>query len=767
MNARHNCKKPRWAVFATICAAALAMPLFADPVHIDSADYECSFNVKFAGYKGVSTLTDFPVLIRLSAELNEFKYAKCVDGASLRFADSDGNLIPHEIDTWDPSGTSLVWVKVPSLTRSAVIKVYYGYRGSGTPPAVTASDVWSNGYVGVWHMGAERDSATQSDSTANPITVAKNRSDNAYQDGTNPGVAGKIGKAAEFHLRSDGKGGYFGKDTNGKLDGFESVTIEAWTCQRELYNNFAYLLSKRSGEGNSTALRSYRFMNQNNVTRPVFFFYYNVTNVLEEISHWPGSPNPALNTWYHQAHLYNGATGYKAWFLDGESKSSSTTAEKVGTLNSLVNGDVFIGNWDDQWSGGSFPGSMDEVRISSVARSADWIKASHDAVANEDFASYETAENDWSKYGRRFTVSFPGVPEGVTLEDFPVLVKLAEYDAGTGAGVQGFSYADCIRSNGGDIRFADEDGNMLACEIDTWDDSGTSLVWVKVPSLTASTKITAYYGWTLAPRLASSSVWDSGFIGVWHLGDGGVSQSDSTANARDMLCRQYTDGIDPTVSGLVGGAVEFNKGETSYGALTLLDPKGGFDGLHALTLEAWTYQNHHDPGTAEKSGHILKCGRGGVGDVFHMYEANTGVTSTYLSTTTNGVTFSQFISNSSVKPERARWNYQVRKYDGDTARLGAVLNGIPLGVDSWCYGTGCTGIVATVSGTRFYIGNTWDDSYGTTPFPGKIDEVRVSRVFRSDEWLKATYDTIADNATFTTYGPVKDNGRRGLIIFLR
>ena len=75
--------------------------------------------------------------------------------------------------------------------------------------------------------------------------------------------------------------------------------------------------------------------------------------------------------------------------------------------------------------------------------------------------------------------------------------------------------------------------------------------------------------------------------------------------------------------------------------------------------------------------------------------------------------------------------------------------------------------MATVSGARFYIGNTWDDSYGTTPFPGKIDEVRVSRVFRSDEWLKATYDTIADNATFTTYGPVKDNGRRGLIIFLR
>ena len=137
-----------------LLAAALLAPcvLLADV--IDPADYAASFNVKFTGYTGTTTLTDFPVLVRLSAARNGFNYSKCaVDGSDLRFSDADGNLIPHEIDTWDPSGESLVWVKVATLNRATVIRGYYGYQGAGDPPAVTAADVWDSDYVGVWHLG--------------------------------------------------------------------------------------------------------------------------------------------------------------------------------------------------------------------------------------------------------------------------------------------------------------------------------------------------------------------------------------------------------------------------------------------------------------------------------------------------------------------------------------------------------------------------------------------------------------------------------------
>ena len=56
---------------------------------------------------------------------------------------------------------------------------------------------------------------------------------------------------------------------------------------------------------------------------------------------------------------------------------------------------------------------------------------------------------------------------------------------------------------------------------------------------------------------------------------------------------------------------------------------------------------------------------------------------------------------------------------------------------------------------------------GTSQFPGKLDEVRISKVARSSEWIKATYDTIKDNATFTSYGVAQENAKGGFIIIVR
>ncbi len=41
-----------------------------------------------------------------------------------------------------------------------------------------------------------------------------------------------------------------------------------------------------------------------------------------------------------------------------------------------------------------FPGSIDEVRISSVVRSADWVKATHDTVTEPSFAKYGAAKEN-------------------------------------------------------------------------------------------------------------------------------------------------------------------------------------------------------------------------------------------------------------------------------------------------------------------------------------------------------------------------------------
>ena len=38
-----------------------------------------------------------------------------------------------------------------------------------------------------------------------------------------------------------------------------------------------------------------------------------------------------------------------------------------------------------------------------------------------------------------------------------------------------------------------------------------------------------------------------------------------------------------------------------------------------------------------------------------------------------------------------------------------------------------------------------------------LDEIRISSVARSDDWIQATYDTIKENDKFTTYGVASEN----------
>lgn len=89
-----------------LLATALLLAPCALLADVDWTTYAKSFDITVPGYKGATTLTDFPVLVRLSAARNKFDYSKCaVNGYDLRFSDAEGNLLSHEIDTWN-NGTA-------------------------------------------------------------------------------------------------------------------------------------------------------------------------------------------------------------------------------------------------------------------------------------------------------------------------------------------------------------------------------------------------------------------------------------------------------------------------------------------------------------------------------------------------------------------------------------------------------------------------------------------------------------------------------------
>ena len=165
-------------------AAMLSASLFALPGPTDfSFDKGALFTV--AGYTGASTLSGFPVLVRIAENSpSGFSYDDLQSkstGTDIAFVGMDGTGLPFEIDTWNPSGTSLIWVRLPSMRNGTQFVMCWGSTSSGKD--VCNANPWS-AYTGVWHMG---ETGTPSDSA--PVTIHDSTANGL--DGSTP-----VGKAA-------------------------------------------------------------------------------------------------------------------------------------------------------------------------------------------------------------------------------------------------------------------------------------------------------------------------------------------------------------------------------------------------------------------------------------------------------------------------------------------------------------------------------------------------------------------------------------------
>ena len=153
-----------------LALAALALPARAQQAvaipRPDPAVAEFARGVKFtvAGYQGGSEVqTNFPVLVRLSTAISGFTYSDFyADGSDLSlvdigFVDAEGNGLAYEIDTWNPSGESLVWVNLPRMTNGTEFAMWY--RSSKTGKELNSDNVWAD-YTGVWHLNESGSAGT-------------------------------------------------------------------------------------------------------------------------------------------------------------------------------------------------------------------------------------------------------------------------------------------------------------------------------------------------------------------------------------------------------------------------------------------------------------------------------------------------------------------------------------------------------------------------------------------------------------------------------
>ncbi|MBQ6136905.1 MAG: DUF2341 domain-containing protein, partial [Kiritimatiellae bacterium] len=136
------------------------------------------------GYDGAETLTNFPVLVEVRKnDTNGFSYDDFyhTGGRDMAFVDEKGRVIPHEIDTWNPNGMSLIWVRLPEMKNGT--KFTMCYRSPLVNPPADPGNTFER-YVGVWHMSERGDGIVQiQDSTVNKLNGETHANSLAYSSG--------------------------------------------------------------------------------------------------------------------------------------------------------------------------------------------------------------------------------------------------------------------------------------------------------------------------------------------------------------------------------------------------------------------------------------------------------------------------------------------------------------------------------------------------------------------------------------------------------
>ena len=192
------------------------------------------------------------------------------------------------------------------------------------------------------------------------------------------------------------------------------------------------------------------------------------------------------------------------------------------------------------------------------------------------------AAEDLTTWNKRMPITFSGYnpPVAETLTNFPAVVILSNSTAGAG-----FNYNDFLSPPYGDLRFATSpDGTTpLNFEVEKWDTTSNSCVWVQVPALTdATTTVWAFWGkaGTNAPVCVTNrTTWSNAYLGVWHMATNTSLMIDSSTNRRGTATAVGT--VSFVTTGVVAGADDFTP--QSY-----LAPSNTFPTLSgSYTLSAW------------------------------------------------------------------------------------------------------------------------------------------------------------------------------------
>lgn len=312
-------------------------------------------------------LEDVPVLVVLDANRVDYDRA-AADGQDLRFVTEDGNELSHEIELWDPSGRSFVWVRVPEIASGAstTFWMYYANPDAEAP----SGSVWSDDDLAVWHLAED---ATNGDSDATHRDATGHGND-GIQNGNN-GVGPEsdaIGGAQAFDSEDD----YIEIPQGNLQETGTALTLLARVYVDDEPNVFSIALGSGTGADVQWQLA---WSNEEDV-------WTGRIDTVGARAISEAMESTDRQSWHLVALIYDGAQAQL--YVDGEPVSAAVPL--TGNLEPLA-GPLYIGNNPDEAVPRQLDGLVDEVRIAKVARSQSWLRVQH-ASMNDDLLGYGPTE---------------------------------------------------------------------------------------------------------------------------------------------------------------------------------------------------------------------------------------------------------------------------------------------------------------------------------------------------------------------------------------
>lgn len=370
--------------------------------------------IRFNGYSKAGVLTNFPALVVLNNSIPDFNFGTfaSAEGFDIRFWDADGtNLLDYEIEKWDYTGDSLIWVRIPALSGSNdFIWADWGQAADAVRlPCTTNGAAWDPSFVRVWHMGG----TNAPDSTANQ----------GHGVATGP-VSNETPALIGDGVRFPGNDAALNMGTADDLN-FNLST--SWSISFWVYPVLpmaSACLYHRAGDNNSCNGGENYLYYQGGVSEGLCWGPIN--------SEWNSRAVLSSNTWQLVTMTYEAGSRMARAYINGTQKKQVYAA----TVGSGVPGSFMVA---DNANVQFFRGAVDEMRITTAAVHSNWIWASWmNQASNSAFVSYTMLDPDEDMDGMpdvweigNFVTT--NAENGAAQEDWDgdTVDNLDEYQAGT------------------------------------------------------------------------------------------------------------------------------------------------------------------------------------------------------------------------------------------------------------------------------------------------------------------------------------------------